>query len=283
MAHPYMMTMNRNRMNGAHVETPARSIVRWTDEEKLILARAVRKLRVADPGMTNLEAVRAAQEQSLPENRQRPLAQERQIVDIIALMRDIAIQEKAAQSEPAPELARAAHVTELRALLDDIPLDPADPDVPANPETHKGRPTLDEIRADQQKMIETKLSAPATPISHKRAVQWTAEERRKIAVESKRLLNGFEDMSRLEAIRKAIEYSLPAERHRSIDAMANVPWIEAEWKQIDEQARAEQDAREAREQAAELERHAEAQRRATEAARAEAEKAKSIDPASATL
>lgn len=271
MAHPYMAIQQRaqRRMNGVHVqapvdETPAeestaetkRTSVFWTQEEKTILARAVRTIRMEDPSLTNLEAVRLAQKRVLPADRNRPLVQERQITDIIALMRDIAIQEKVAPPAPTvPDSWRAAfpvsestgfEPTSIAAILNE-------PDAP-EPTSTKERKTL---------------------------VRWNAEEKRKIAVESKRLLNGFADMSKVEAIRKAIEYTMPAHRQREIASLVQVPWIADEWKVVDELERAAE--REAGEQAAEAERIAEESRRAIEAARAEAEKAKTIDPASLPL
>lgn len=281
MAHPYMAIQQRanRKMNGAHVETPKRPIVFWTTEEKTVLARTVRELRAADPGITNLEAVRLAQEKALPAARNRPLAQERQIADIIALMRDIALQEKAAEPSLEPLKDAVMRAVMVQADINAIIGDSNAP----SPVHNARRPTHDEIRADQQEMIATRIANPVPEKTRKPFVRWTQDERRKIAVESKRLLNSFENMGRLEAIRKAIEYHLPADRQREIDAFSNVPWIEAEWKQIDDQAHAEREAREAREHAAEVERQAEESKRATEAARAEAEKAKAIDPASLPL
>lgn len=124
------------------------------------------------------------------------------------------------------------------------------------------------------------ITQPTSTNEHKTLVRWNPGERRKIAVESKRLLNGFEDMSKVEAIRKAIEYTMPAGRKRDISSLFQVPWITDEWKIVDELERSEREEREARERALELERQAEESRRATEAARIEAEKAKTIDPAS---
>ncbi|MBK3333518.1 DUF2325 domain-containing protein [Burkholderia pseudomallei] len=122
---------------------------------------------------------------------------------------------------------------------------------------------------------------PEPTKTRKTPVRWTAEERRKIAAESKRLLKGFEDMSQLDAIRKAIEYTMPAGRRREITGFDQVAWIIDEWTVVDELERATE--REAREQAAEAERVAEELRRAIEAARAEAENAQAIDPASLPL
>ncbi|OMR93353.1 hypothetical protein AQ733_10210 [Burkholderia pseudomallei] len=114
-------------------------------------------------------------------------------------------------------------------------------------------------------------------------MRWNAEERRKIAIESKRLLKDFEDISKVEAIRKAVEYTMPTDRQREISSLFQVPWISDEWKIVDELDRTEREERQARERAAEAERVAEESRRAIEAARAEAEKAKAIDPASLPL
>ncbi|MBF3820789.1 hypothetical protein ISF98_05580 [Burkholderia pseudomallei] len=142
-------------------------------------------------------------------------------------------------------------------------------------------PVWADLRAAEAAPAEPEpASEPTSTKERKTLVRWNAEERRKIAVESKRLLNDFEDMGKLEAIRKAIEYTMPPNRQRDISSIVHVPWITDEWKVIDELDRTEREERQARERAAEAERVAEESRRAIEAARAEAEAAKAIDPAS---
>ncbi|CAJ8910918.1 Uncharacterised protein [Burkholderia pseudomallei] len=257
MRHPYMMTkQNRARpqINGTPVlsavpsveagEAPPRagrkSPVYWRPEEKMLVARAMRKLRTNDPSLSNLDAARLAQKEALPVDRQRVLIQERQITELTALIREIAQQESLAQ-RPTPVPVPVPQVVEALA---------------AEPASTKDRKTL---------------------------VRWNAEERRKIAIESKRLLKDFEDISKVEAIRKAVEYTMPTDRQREISSLFQVPWISDEWKIVDELDRTEREERQARERAAEAERVAEESRRAIEAARAEAEKAKAIDPASLPL
>jgi hypothetical protein len=255
-----MMGMDRNRSrsmngNGTHAEAQnKKSRVVWTNEEMMILAQTTRSLRVNDPSLTPLEAVRLAQTQALPPHRRRTLDQTRQIEDVTKLIRDIAFQEeiaKAAGPKPAPaELLPEPDVVQSLASTG---FEPAG------------------IAA---------VLAPADAKAKRTLIRYTADERRTIARESKRLLAGFEDMSRLEAIRKAIEYTMPSDRQRSITTFDQVAWIADEWKTIEQQERAEKEAREAREQAAEAARIAEQSRIATEAARAEAEAAKAVDPAS---
>ncbi|MBF3779525.1 hypothetical protein ISG18_12595 [Burkholderia pseudomallei] len=228
MAHPYMAIQERaaKRINGVqHVDTPIRRIT-WTDHEVELVAReAFEVLKSENGSISNMEAVRRAQETVLAPDRHRVIRQERDLTALLPVWTDLRAAEAApAEPEPAPE-----------------------------PTSTKERKTL---------------------------VRWNAEERRKIAVESKRLLNDFEDMGKLEAIRKAIEYTMPPNRQRDISSIIHVPWITDEWKVIDELDRTEREERQARERAAEAERVAEESRRAIEAARAEAEAAKAIDPAS---
>ncbi|MBF3951878.1 hypothetical protein ISG27_12610 [Burkholderia pseudomallei] len=282
MRHPYMMTnQNRTRrqMNGAAVLAEVPSVeadeappvgrkvpVFWTGEEKMIVARAMRKLRTNDPSLTNLEAARLAQNEALPVDRQRVLAQERQITELVALIREIALQESLAQRpKPAPEVVAQAQ--------------PEQPGEPA-PEPRRGRQTIAETRADQQHMIETQIANPTPSKDRKTLVRWSAEERRKIALKSKRLRAEILGMTRLDAVRKAIESELAPGRRRNITKFEQVDWIEEEWTAIEEVERVERAQIEAREQAAELARQTEESRRAIEAARAEAEAAKAIDPAS---
>lgn len=290
MAHPYTMAMNRNRnrkLNGAlaaadmppheqqePTEAPTeaherptltlaeptkRRVVRWTPEEMMTLAHETRRIRSADVTLTPLEAVRLAQKRALPENRQRVLDQTRQIEDITKLIRDIALQDG------------------IGSKLSSLTPEPSSPEpAPAAIDAQ----TL--VKADASD-ADAEASANLMPagVKAKRAlIRYTADERRTIAVESKRLLAGFQDMSRLEAIRKAIEYKMPADRRRTITTFDQVEWIVGEWKAIEEQERIEKQAREAQEQAAQAKRAAEQARIATEAARAEAAAAKAVDPAS---
>lgn len=266
MAHPYMMLREGRRdrkgaINGTPVieeitDAPApaetlpeapnapaeatkkrKTLVRWTNDELQLLARATRDIRAKDLSLTHLQAVRIAQQRALPPERQRTLDQERQVVEVVKTMRDLAsfdIANRTAERETRDSPVSVAAI--------------AQPD--------------------------------KTKTAKRRSVFWTADEKRVIALESKRLLNGFENMSKLEAIRKAIEYALPVERHRTVEALSVVAWIEDEWKALDEVERATKAEREAREHAQALERQAEESRRAIEAARIEAEKAKAIDPAS---
>ncbi|CAK1344366.1 Uncharacterised protein [Burkholderia pseudomallei] len=260
MAHPYMAIQERaaKRINGVqHVDTPIRRIT-WTDHEVELVAReAFEVLKSENGSISNMEAVRRAQETVLAPDRHRVIRQERDLTALLPVWADLRAAE-AAPEPTVPDSWRAAFpVSESLASTGFEPTSIAailnEPDAP-EPTSTKERKTL---------------------------VRWNAEEKRKIAVESKRLLNGFADMSKVDAIRKAIEYTMPAHRQREIASLVQVPWIADEWKVVDELERAAE--REAGEQAAEAERAAEELRRATEAARAEAEKARAIDPASLPL
>ncbi|CAJ4809964.1 Uncharacterised protein [Burkholderia pseudomallei] len=264
MRHPYMMTnQNRTRrqINGAPVlaavpsveadEAPQvgrKSPVHWRAEEKMLVARAMRKLRKDNPSLSNLVAARVAQREALPPDRQRVLLQERQVTELIALIREIAVQESLAQSPkpaPVPQVVKALASTGF-----------------------------------ESKGIAAALSQPEPASADKRRVYWTADEKRVIALESKRLRSVNVGMTRLDAIRDAVNSMLPPARRRDVKKFETVDWIEDEWKAIEDAERAERAEREAREHAAELERQAEESQRAIEAARAEAEKAKALDPAS---
>ena len=279
MAHPYMMGMDRsrNRAMSGH-GSPAVDVqnkkprVVWTDDEMMTLAHATRALRMNDPSLTPLEAVRLAQKQVLAAHRHRALDQTRQIEDIQKLIREIAFQveiDKAAPPKPAP--AESSPEADAVQSLASTVFDATGIAVALT-------------QADAADAGGDDKSAPADAKAKRTLIRYTAEERRTIARESKRLLAGFEDMSRLEAVRKAIEYTMPADRQRTISTFEQVGWIADEWKAIEQQERAEREAREAREHAAEVERVAEQAREqsriATEAARAEAEAAKAVDPAS---
>jgi hypothetical protein len=158
-------------------------------------------------------------------------------------------------------------------------------------------PVLQKLRREVEEATETPIGPlPLTPKKRIRRarragtanVWWTADERRTIAVESKRLLSGFADMTRVEAIRKAIEYALPSERRRNITSFQQVAWITDEWTAIEQEERTEREAREAREHdeaerqqaAREAAERAAIARRATEATRVEAPPAVPLDPAS---
>lgn len=283
MAHPYMMARESRRdregaINGTPVveettdeptspetvpeapEPPTeaaktkKTLVRWKNDELELLARAARDIRAKDLSLTHLEAVRMAQKRVLPPHRQRELRQHREVAEVVKAIRDLASLDYVGTKREANE-AQAAPASDAVQSLTSIA-----------------------TRAANAQAAVDALTKPAK--QRKALVRWTTDEKRVIALESKRLLNGFADMSKLEAIRKAAEYALPTERHRTINTFGDVAWIEDEWKAIEEVERATTAERQSRERALELERQAEESRRAIEAARAEAEKAKAIDPAS---
>ncbi|CAJ8174408.1 Uncharacterised protein [Burkholderia pseudomallei] len=269
MAHPYMAIQERaaKRINGVqHVDTPIRRIT-WTDHEVELVAReAFEVLKSENGSISNMEAVRRAQETVLAPDRHRVIRQERDLTALLPVWADLRAAEAApAEPEPAPE--------------------PTVPDSwrAAFPVSESLASTGFEPTSLAAILNESDEPEPASTKDRKTLVRWNAEERRKIAVESKRLLNDFEDMGKLEAIRKAIEYTMPPNRQRDISSIVHVPWITDEWKVIDALNRTEREERQARERAAEAERIAEESRRAIEAARAEAEKTKTIDPASLPL
>lgn len=271
MAHPYMAIQQRaaKRINGVpHVDTPIRRIT-WTDHEVELVAReAFEVLKSENGSISNMEAVRRAQETVLAPDRHRVIRQERDLTALLPVWADLRAAEAApAEPEPAPEPAPEPTVPDSwRAAF---------------PVSESLASTGFEPTSLAAILNEPDAPEPTSTKERKTLVRWNAEEKRKIAVESKRLLNGFADMSKVEAIRKAIEYTMPAHRQREIASLAQVPWIVDEWKVVDELERAAE--REAGEQAAEAKRAAEELRRATEAARAEAEKARAIDPASLPL
>ncbi|KNA31017.1 hypothetical protein ADU20_27200 [Burkholderia pseudomallei] len=228
-----------------------KTLVRWKKDEVELLARAARDIRAKDLSLTHLEAVRMAQARALPPHRQRELRQHREVAEVVKAIRDLASLDYVGAKREAKEAEPALDAVESLAATG---FDPTN--------------------------VAAEIVEPASTKERRALVRWNPEERRKIAIESKRLLNGFADMSKVEAIRKAIEYTMPAGRQRDISSLFQVPWITDEWKIVDELDRSEREEREAREQAAEAGRVAEESRRAIEAARAEAEKAKAIDPAS---
>ncbi|MBF4041921.1 hypothetical protein ISI04_08875 [Burkholderia pseudomallei] len=266
MRHPYMMAIqNRERkMNGAHVDTSIRRVT-WTDDELGRVAREAFAVLQADRSLSNMEAVRRAQANVLPSERHRVIRQERDLSSMLPIWIELRVAKKTAPPEPIPKPV-ASEVVEA----------PASTGFEAE-EPKRGRPTLETVRAEQQQMLETSLAASD---DKRRLVRWTSDEKRKVARESKRLRSTNLGMTRLDAIRRAIESELPPDRRRDIKRFELVDWIEAEWQMLEDIERADQAEREAREQTAELERQAEESRRATEAARAEAEAAKAIDPAS---
>ncbi len=77
------------------------------------------------------------------------------------------------------------------------------------------------------------------PVPRRKArVHWSDAEKLTIARESLRLLEGFADMSQLEAIRKAMASCLPVHRQRDIAAMSEVRWIRPLWQQAEAVQRA---------------------------------------------
>jgi hypothetical protein len=258
--------------------TAKRRLVRWTRDEMTAVARAARTIRRNDISLTPLEAVRLAQEQVLAPERRRKFQQNRQIEDITNLMRDMALLEiEEPASVTAADLAADAALLEVADKL--IALGAPEPQPNVVKEFDIAQ------REDEQTTLRRHAATEPVAEGKRTVIRYTADERRTIALESRRLMEAFTDMPRLEAIRKAIEYKLPENRHRTVRTFEHVEWIADEWKAIEREERAEKEAREAREKAEQAERAAEQARAeqariATEAARAEAQASKAVDPAS---
>jgi hypothetical protein len=224
----------RESMNGHAAPTLVSKPVRWTDEEAQRVAHASYRILNAE-SISSIEAVQRGQAEVLSPERHRAI---RQMKDIETAIIPIWKSLRAAEPEKQPDADAAPSSTE--------PV-PSEPQPPAR--TADAHVEAFVARAmDAQRAVDA-LTQTEAPEERKAMVRWTDPEKLIIARESKRLLASFNDMSPLDAIRKAVFGYLPESRHRIIDAISQVKWIHALWEQIDAVEQAKAREREARERA----------------------------------
>ncbi|AXF04767.1 hypothetical protein CUJ88_41080 [Paraburkholderia hospita] len=227
--------MNRHRekresMNGHAAPTPASKPVRWTDEEAQRVAHASYRILNAE-SISSIEAVQRGQAEVLSPERHRAI---RQMKDIESAIIPIWKSLRAAEPEKQPDADASPSSTATEPVP--VELQPA--------QTADAHVDAFVARAMDAQRAVGALTETETSEERKTMVRWTGPEKLIIARESKRLLASFNDMSPLDAIRKAVFGYLPESRHRLIDAISQVKWIHALWGQIDavEQAEARERA-----------------------------------------
>jgi hypothetical protein len=214
MAHPY----TRKAAAGLH----------WSTAEKRLIAAESLRLMAQQHELTRIDAVRKAV-MSLPKPRRREVRDMASIRWILALWSEIA-EERDALNESSP--TRAAAIPEVQEVEPDNQGEPDD-------ETSNSEESIPEESIPKRKgmAVGTKL------------VRWTDEERRIIAKAFLKMRADFPDMRETEALRKAMQYSLPDDRQRKIASYAEQKeWLtplltdvktEFEREQLDLQARRE--------------------------------------------
>jgi hypothetical protein len=269
MAHPYNAIAQRTkrRINGESVPAAPTAIrrVTWTAEEIEKVARASFGLRSAG---SLVEAVKRAQLEVLPPERHRQIRQEKDFqATIVPIWKTL--KAEAAPAEPKVPEAPEAPVASLGEVSVERVPEPAEDEPPApGAEIVADEPSVSERLSEAAEEVNagTRAEVDAEKKASRGMVRWDHEEKLLIARESKRLREGFSNMSELESIRKAIAYSMPEARQRGIGTMSQVEWITGLWQQIETEeraAKAEQLAEAAREQAAQAQR-AEAEAKRTE-------------------
>ncbi|MFP3554208.1 hypothetical protein SB861_26405 [Paraburkholderia sp. SIMBA_049] len=105
-----------NALTQTEVSDERKAMVRWTDAEKLIVARESKRLRASFADMTPLEAIRKAVFGYLPEHRQRTITTMAEVKWIHALWQQI----DAAEQAEARERAAAANAAKAEATAEAV-------------------------------------------------------------------------------------------------------------------------------------------------------------------
>lgn len=226
-------------INGVAPAVPRR-IVKWTPEEIEKVALASFELRLINPSMSYIEAVQQAQRNELPSTRQRPIRQEADFDKTVMPIWAALTAARAPGQQKDFDIATSDPRTDM-------------PEGLLRVESETEEEIAARLRAASESVnAGTRAEVEAEKKVRKGTVRWDHDEQLLIARESKRLRGDFPDMSVLESIRKAVDYSMPAARQREIHHMGEVKWITELWQQIDAEeraAKAEQAAEEARQQA----------------------------------
>jgi hypothetical protein len=249
MTHPYQMA--RQRADHSHAtadpDMPSTRITWNGDEQRKVAVESYRLLQ-ADKSLSNMAAIEQAQKNVLLPKRRRDLAKTAfaKFRPWIPEMWAKLSLESAAPTRPSDAPLASSHASP-HASLTVVP-DAAAKSVPSN------------------------TSAPRT------LVHWTGAEQCQLAARVSHLTHAFEDMSRLDALRKAIESELPASRHRELKAWSQVSaWLDPMLEQCAHEAQAKQvEARREQERQTQ-EREAQAARRRGEEARIESEVQRRVD------
>jgi len=225
MAHPYQQTQQRQK-----AKTPTKPNVVWDDREKHLVAQASFRILLETPSLSQLTAVMRGQLRALPENRHREVSTFGKFSPWIKpLWEALAAAELKAQGGIAPE-------STPESVVAPEPSTTVVPDVVAEP-ARKFRGMI-----------------PGTTV-----VRWKTGERDLLGRKVHALRKSFPDMSPIDALRKAMEIELPANRQRELTHYGLVrDWLAPLLKALDEaDALAKQQAREAAAAAREARRVAE--------------------------
>lgn len=217
MPHPYQMA--RQRASHSHLtpvpDMPATKIF-WDDDEKRKVAAESYRLLQADNTLSNMAAIEQAQRKVLSAPRRRDLGKttfQKMRPWILDLWAEIG-----ARASKSPNVTSTPSPVEIPTVVSAVPAAPS----------------------------------PSEDTAVRPNVRWTEEEQRKLAARVYYLTQTFEDMSRLDALRKAMESELPADRYRPLKAWSQVsawldPMIEqcaldVQLKQAEEQEAREREA-----------------------------------------
>lgn len=196
MPHPYQMA--RQRMNHSH-RPPEVNMdtprIHWDDDEKRRVAVEAFKLLSANDMLSNMAAIEHAQKKVLPLDRRRSLAK--------------------------------TTFTNLRPWIDDIWAElksTSQPAAPAAPISAENQTVVSDVPSD---------ATPSAEDDTRTLVRWTDAEKRQLAARVYYLMGTFQDMPRLDALRKAIDSELPDNRRREISTWHLVgAWLDPMLEQV---------------------------------------------------
>lgn len=256
----------------------------WTKDEKRKIARLSLDLMHENQAITRLDAVRQAVENGLPKARRRPVRDMYSVRWIQPIWEEIAEKLDAQhddadlkvspknvepstpepQADPIPETNIASPTVEPESIVAPATIEGVDIDGPKKRKVGRPgtkAPFLGELEPEQAELLkEPKGGKP-------KHVRWNPQERRTLALAYLKVREDFPDMRETEALRKAMAYSLPDDRQRTINGYSmEKDWLDKLVVELRAEHEREQLERKAREQEA-----YEAEQRQIEAERAERE------------
>jgi len=260
--------------------------ITWTEVEWRAVVEQAIKIQEAEPNLSDYQAADRAQAIALLTHRQRPfyssagnpqsslreglapyfaqMRAEQASKALETTMHDGAVIDAQDETKPATAQEQAS-----LALIDD-----------AAPSSTEQPTTLDYGALAAEREAPNTQHADYHHAQPRTLVRWNDEEKMVIAKKSLALMRGFDGMKPLEAIRKAVEYELSADRQRTIATFGEVKWIDALWKLIQDSEQAEALAREKQQEQEARERqqreHEEEQREIEARAEREREEAERI-------
>jgi hypothetical protein len=200
---------------------PERKTVHWDASERHSVALEALKISGRNPKLT-LRAIVSSAQAVLPKDRHRPI-EKTQDEKLAAWLMPLWDEMQSNQKSPSRAVNGVSHLFTAASQSFATPATP--------PDVHKMHGTFN---AEPQA-----ATAPVDePHDRRTSVHWKDEHKRKVTARAYQLMQGFPDMKRLEAVRKAMASELEADKQRDIATWSQVSaWADPMIEQLEIDAR----------------------------------------------